>query len=447
MKRRLGAIFMTLALVMSLAPGSLAAGRSYREVPIFLGYADVDYMAEEILKEIPTEGKSAREQISEVYDWIIRNCKRNDWDGTTYFDEAEVYAKADELYPGWLEQAQRGEILIRQEYQKQKEDTFEVPYDSTYYIANFASDMMIQRTGNCAHYSALLALLLGHLGFDCRLIDGEFINGSGSRVVHKWNYVLVDGTYYWLDVRMDHANYDRTGKITHTYFMIEDTGEWAKRHAWDSEYSDWLAENADQVAENYTIAATALSDEPWSRCSDWAADYLERAHQGQIFPEILWGENMTADISRQEFAAVAVSLYEALTGETVPRHTGENPFTDTDDPDVLRAYDLGVVKGKGEDWFGPEDFLSREQAVTMLGRVCELVKYGAVADGSGLYQGGVEPFLDDGSIGDYARGYLYFFVELGAVGGMGDGTFAPQRNMSREAAVKVAVETAERFAR
>ncbi|MBP3521674.1 MAG: hypothetical protein J6J87_10070, partial [Oscillospiraceae bacterium] len=109
MKRRLGAIFMTLALVMSLAPGSLAAGRSYREVPIFLGYADVDYMAEEILKEIPTEGKSAREQISEVYDWIIRNCKRSDWDGTTYFDETEVYAKVEELYPVWLEQAQRGE--------------------------------------------------------------------------------------------------------------------------------------------------------------------------------------------------------------------------------------------------------------------------------------------------------------------------------------------------
>ena len=445
MRKRLNAFLTALVLVVSLVPGASAAGRRYREVPIFVGYTDVDYMAEEILKEIPTQGKSAREQIQAVYDWIIMNCKRDNWDGTTYFDEEEVYAKADELYPVWLEQAQRGEILVRQEYQE-SENSYLVPYDSTYYIASFASDMMIQRTGNCAHYSALLALLLGHLGFDCRLIDGEFINGSGSRVEHKWNYVLVDGTYYWLDVRMDHANYDRTGKVTHTYFMIEDTEEWAKRHAWDDTYSTWLAENADLVAENYTIAATALSDTPWSRCSDWAADYLERAHQGQIFPEILWGENMTADISRQEFAAVAVALYEALTGETVPQHTGESPFTDTDDPDVLRAYDLKVVGGKGADWFGPTDPLTREQAVTMLGRVCELVRDGAVGDGSGLYQGGVETFLDDGAINDYARGYLYFFVELGAVGGMGDGTFAPQRNMSREAAVKVAVEAADRFA-
>ena len=34
-----------------------------------------------------------------------------------------------------------------------------------------------------------------------------FVNNDGSTYEHKWNYVLVDGQYYWLDVRMDHAGY------------------------------------------------------------------------------------------------------------------------------------------------------------------------------------------------------------------------------------------------
>ena len=91
-------------------------------------------------------------------------------------------------------------------------DGFTIPYDSSYYIASFAYQMMMYRVGNCAHYAALLNLLLNHLGYDCRLIDGNFINSNGSKVEHKWNMVLVDGKYYWLDPRMDHSIYESTGK-------------------------------------------------------------------------------------------------------------------------------------------------------------------------------------------------------------------------------------------
>lgn len=50
-------------------------------------------------------------------------------------------------------------------------------------------------------------------------LTAVFVNNDGSTYDHKWNYVLVDGQYYWLDVRMDHAGYARTGSISHSYFL------------------------------------------------------------------------------------------------------------------------------------------------------------------------------------------------------------------------------------
>ena len=117
--------------------------------------------------------------------------------------------------------------------------------------------MMLTRTGNCAHYASLLTVLLGHLGFDCRMFHGSFVNMDGSVVEHTWNYILLDGQYYWADIRIDHA----VGG--HSYFMIADTEDWAEEHIWDNhDYSQWLAENAAAIQSDLDSAAAALPDAP-----------------------------------------------------------------------------------------------------------------------------------------------------------------------------------------
>ena len=128
-----------------------------------------------------------------------------------------------------------------------------LPCDSNDYVAWAAYQMMLYRVGQCHNFAGLLTVLLGHLGYDCRLIDGVFLNRDGSAVEHKWNYVLLDGKYYWLDVRMDHANYERTGKLNHTYFLIEDTAQWEKKHSWDRSYSDAMMECAELMVETYGL--------------------------------------------------------------------------------------------------------------------------------------------------------------------------------------------------
>ncbi len=441
MKKRVLSLLLAMVLLLSAAPlGVFAAGTERK--PIYIGYADVDYMAEQILTQIPTAGKSDREKIKAVYDWIIWNCDRDSWDGTTYFDEAQVAAQAEgAFYDQVSAKLKTGDILLRPEWEGKagvNSGGFFMSYDSNGYIANFAYDMMMTHAGNCAHYSALLALLLGHLGYDCRLIPGEFINRSGSRVEHKWNYVLLDDGYYWLDVRMDHSAYASTKSIPYTYFLIKDTDNWAKRHAWDHTYSNWLAANASQVQMWYAEEAVAAAAGPWGRCSNWAKEAMEQAGQMGLIPESLAGQDLTKGITRQEFASVAVNFYEKLTGRSAPG--ASSPFTDTKDTNVARAYGLGIVKGLDSSTFGPDQTLTREQAVTMLGRVCELAKTGQIDDGTSLSSGGMMNFTDNAAIGAYARPYVAYFVEGGMVNGMEDGRFAPGNTMTREQALKVALE-------
>ena len=161
---------------------------------------------------------------------------------------------------------------------------------------------------------------------------------------------------------------------------------------------------------------------------------------------------MTQAVTRAEFASVAVLFYQALTGDQVKLdEEQENPFSDVtaEDKDVLMAYQLGIVNGMGDGTFGVNGTLTREQAVTMLGRVVELAEDGKVSDGSGLKKGKTEvaAFTDDAKIGSWAKNYVAYFVSHGVVNGMTDGSFAPAANMTREQAMKVAVEALEQLLR
>ena len=173
------------------------------------------------------------------------------------------------------------------------------------------------------------------------------------------------------------------------------------------------------------------------RCSDWAREYIEMACSDKLVPDVLNGADLRQQITRAEFAAVAVRLYEALTGTDVPL-TQERPFSDTDDAEVLRAYSLGIVNGIPGGRYQPEGGLTREQATTMLGRVCEKVLTGEVRDGGRLRRGGAQ-FQDDQLLGDWSRNYVYYFVGKGVINGVGNGNFAPKDNMTREQALKVTV--------
>ncbi len=197
-------------------------------------------------------------------------------------------------------------------------------------------------------------------------------------------------------------------------------------------YSDW----------SNVLAVNA----PDFEASDWAQAELARADELGLIPEVLDGADLTADITRAEFAAVAVKAYEALSGTAALPNT-VNPFTDTADIEVLKAYNLGITTGVSATEFAPDTLLNREQAATMLTRTFKRATMnGWTIQTDAQFALTYEKpalFTDDADISDWAKDSVYFMAANGIINGVGDNKFAPKNVTTEEEATGYANATRE----
>ena len=163
--------------------------------------------------------------------------------------------------------------------------------------------------------------------------------------------------------------------------------------------------------------------------SDWAEAEVEKAFDLNVIPEGFFGADLTKPITRAEFAAVSVKAYEAMSGlKAAP--ASPNPFTDTNDAEVLKAYNVGITTGVTADKFDPYALINREQAATMLTRVLKKALIEGWAIGIDrdfvLQYTKPAPFADDAQISSWAKESVYFMVANDIIKGVGDNKFAPK---------------------
>lgn len=175
--------------------------------------------------------------------------------------------------------------------------------------------------------------------------------------------------------------------------------------------------------------------------SDWAAQEVISAIDFGIVPSNLLTADLTRSIDRHDFAVMSLYAYEHMSGDKVV--TGANPFLDTGDTEVVKAYNAGIIAGTSDTTFSPNDLLTREQAAAMLTRAYKKTIYSgwtlAGDDGFLLIYTSTGSFDDSYQISDYARGSVDFMASKGVISGMGDGTFAPKSTVTREQAIAIAV--------
>ena len=181
-------------------------------------------------------------------------------------------------------------------------------------------------------------------------------------------------------------------------------------------------------------------------CSKWAQSEVAKADSYGLIPASLAGGDLTRPISRADFAAVSLRTYQRMSGQTAGS-PGSNPFTDTSDPEVLKAYGLGIVNGTSATTFDPSGNLTREQASTMLTRAYKkivLPGWTLAADSSyQLQYTKPAPFADQSSISSYAADSVAFMAAQGIVNGVGNNRFDPKNNVTREQALAIAVRMAD----
>ena len=156
--------------------------------------------------------------------------------------------------------------------------------------------------------------------------------------------------------------------------------------------------------------------------SEWAEAEIIRARRLGLIPPSI-GRSYRQNITRAEFCALAVTLYEGIEGEI----TGRTSFADTQDINVQKAAYIGVVTGVGNNMFAPDDRLTREQAATMLARLADAVGHPLPIR--------TPTFADNHNISSWANTAVGQAQAAGIMGGTGNNMYSPRGPYTREQSI------------
>lgn len=189
--------------------------------------------------------------------------------------------------------------------------------------------------------------------------------------------------------------------------------------------------------------------ESYSNASNWAKPELDKAMDYGLIPTSLKGADMTKPITREEFAEVAIKLYEKTTG-FIPELKVPNPFIDTKNPEILKAYQIGITAGTSATTFDPNKLINREQVATMLSRSIRIM-----VPNADFSTDGAPAFKDEKNISIWALEHVKYMSKIEIIKGT-EGNFMPKAitssqiaqgyaNTTREQAIAMGVRAFEKY--
>ena len=158
--------------------------------------------------------------------------------------------------------------------------------------------------------------------------------------------------------------------------------------------------------------------------SAWADESLAKADEAGILPDCFEEGDLTEYITRMDFAH---SIFKMLSVKNITE--GDNSkitFADTDDSEISVLAGMGIISGKSDTEFAPEDKLTREEAASILMRTARVM---GVKDDIALFD---TRFSDFDAVSDWAKSDVCKTDSLGIMRGTGENNFSPQMNYTKE---------------
>ena len=221
-----------------------------------------------------------------------------------------------------------------------------------------------------------------------------------------------------------------------TIWGLEDSASWRKEGRpllFSSDFTPKLAYFAVADPEGYLAgnfdteakrqAWIANSTDPLDSASSWARDFIIEALDSGLVPDKLQNNYQLAT-TRAEFCALAVTLYEKVTGGEI---TERAVFNDTNDINVQKMGGLDVVEGVGNGNFAPNNPLTREQAATMLSRLAD-----AIGEPLAPF---TSTFADRSSVAAWAADAVGQMQGSGIMTGVGENSFNPKGSYERQQSI------------
>ena len=178
----------------------------------------------------------------------------------------------------------------------------------------------------------------------------------------------------------------------------------------------------------------------WSNASSWAIEELEKCSSNSLIPLSFKGKDFTKNVTREEFAEVSVKLYEQLTKDFEYKDM-KNPFVDTTNDNVVKAYYVGITSGTSENTFSPNKEITREEMATMISRALQKV---GINTKDYVSTSNVE-FKDHSLMHDWSQDAIYFMANKNIIKGVGEGLFGVNDKATVEQALLISGRCFESF--
>lgn len=166
---------------------------------------------------------------------------------------------------------------------------------------------------------------------------------------------------------------------------------------------------------------------------DWAVDATDKLSESGIIGGVGNGKfEPSRGVTREEFVKMICGGF-GFDAETAQI---SESFDDVKSTDwffgyVSKAAELNIVKGITDSHFGSGEYVTRQDAATIINRAFD-------ACGRAIANNGELSFEDSDEISDYAKAAVSSLCGIGVLNGTGDNHFEPARNLNRaEAAVIV----------
>ncbi len=164
--------------------------------------------------------------------------------------------------------------------------------------------------------------------------------------------------------------------------------------------------------------------------SEWAKSDIEKAIALNII-NVGGNYNFPAPITREEFCELIYNYCYNVIKE-VDTVTGENKFTDTTNSKIIRLNAMGIINGKSETEFAPDDLLTREEAAVILHKMVNKTIPVPVTEMYFIFD-------DEVNISDWALNSIQVMCNMGVMNGVGENKFAPQDAYTTEQAIATIV--------
>ena len=171
--------------------------------------------------------------------------------------------------------------------------------------------------------------------------------------------------------------------------------------------------------------------------SSWAESELLTAYNSDLTYSGVMSD-YKQKITREEFCTIVVRLYEKISG--LKAAGGTNPFTDASNPEVLKAFHLGIVNGTSASTFSPKANITRQEVSVMILRCLKK----ALPNLDSTISGSL-PFSDAGQINHWAVDAMKFCYAKEIMNGLSSNTIAPLANTTREQGIMLLLRTFENY--